>query len=71
MNDASNVSILLVLGTALIVGAVAGALRAAYLLDQLVGDALDDSPTGAADCTCGDSWCDYVPNKAQRAWWRP
>lgn len=70
-DDGSNVSVLIVLGAATLLGALAALVRAAFLpaYDQNTG--VEVIPLRPNGCTCGDSWCDYVPNKAQKKWWTP
>lgn len=71
MNDASNASALIILAAVSLAGATIGAILGAIRFARLE---LQDQWTGAEIipmCSCGDSWCPYIPNQAQKAWWKP
>lgn len=61
-----NAIAVLILGT--ILTATLSAIYGMFTMNRALAELDDDT---APDCSCGDSWCPYTPNKAQKAWWRP
>lgn len=68
-DSASNADAIAVFILGTIIAATLAAIHGMRTMNKALHSALpDDDPL---DCTCGASWCPYVPNAPQRNWMIP